>query len=79
MNHTVVKASKSQRPQRPQRSYGNRNSTERPEKTQGQVARPEKKVQQASASPGNLSKRTGAPSKFKPKKKWFGEKRVQNG
>jgi len=79
MNHHVVKASKPQRPQRPQRSYGNRNSTERPEKTQGQVARPEKKVQQASASPGNLSKRTGAPSKFKPKKKWFGEKRVQNG
>ena len=72
MNHNVVKAEKQQRGPRPQRNSGNRNSSARPEKT----ARPEKKVQQASASPGDLSKRTGSPSKFKPKKKWFGERRT---
>ena len=71
MNHNVVKAAKQQRGPRPQRNSGNRNSSERPaEKT----ARPEKKVQQAST--GDLSKRTGSPSKFKPKKKWFGERRT---
>ena len=69
MNHNVVKAEKQQRGPRPQRNSGNRNSTGRPEKT----ARPEKKVQQTT---GDLSKRTGSPSKFKPKKKWFGERRA---
>jgi ATP-dependent RNA helicase RhlE len=74
MNHNVEKAAK---PQRSQRNSNNRNSNNRNSDNKNSQARPEKKTQQAPT--GDLSKRTGSPSKFKPKKKWFGEKRVNKG
>jgi ATP-dependent RNA helicase RhlE len=69
MNHNVVKATK---PQRPQRHSNQRNPSVRNEK-RGHTTSVD------SAKKTDTPRKTDTPKNFKPKKKWFGEKRVPRG